>query len=480
MSVVYVLSMNGNRLMPTGRCGHIRHLLKDGKAKIVSRHPFTIKLLYQSEEVTQPLEIGVDSGYVHVGVSVKSAKREFFSAEYDLLPDEKDRHDACKKYRRTRRNHLRYRKCRYDKDTPPKGWIAPSLRHKAEAQMRIVENICRVAPVKKVTVEVGEFDPALLSAMQTGKDIPQGPDYQHGPLYYADNLRAAVFQRDEYTCQICKLSPIPEINKRHEQNPKKKPPKKGPIPNYLHEHHALFWKGRHADTLNELITVCDHCHTTANHQPGGKLWGLEPNVPCLEGATFMNIVRWFIINGLKAALTNVEVIHTYGAVTSRKRKNLGLDKTHAIDAYCIGDFQPAKIAVTEHYQKRRRNNRVLEKFYDAQYIDLRDGKKKAGKDLGCNRTNRREPRNSEKNLRIFHGKKVTKGSRRIRRKRYTIQAGDCILAKGRVYPTCHGCQSGGISVLLLNKYESSTGKAITVSVKKVIVLKHCGGWRKTA
>ena len=67
------------------------------------------------------MEIGVDSGYKHVGVSVKSAKREYLSAQFDLLPDEKSRHDDCRKYRRTRRNHLRYRKCRFLKDTKPEG-----------------------------------------------------------------------------------------------------------------------------------------------------------------------------------------------------------------------------------------------------------------------------------------------------------------------------------------------------------------------
>jgi len=478
MSAVYVVSANGKCLMPTNRCGHVRHLLKDGKAKIISRHPFTIQLLYESEEHTQPLEIGVDSGYLHIGVSVKSERREFFSAQFDLLEDEKSRHDDCRKYRRTRRNRLRYRKCRFDKDTKPKGWIAPSLRHKAEAQVRIVENICKVAPVQKVTVEVGEFDPALLKAMQTGKDIPKGIEYQHGPLYFADSLRAAVFQRDEYTCQICGLSTIPEINKRNAKNPMKKPKKKDPIPNFLHEHHALFWKGRHADTLQELITVCNHCHTAANHQPGGELWGLEPDVPRLEAATFMNIVRWFLIGKLKEALRGIAVCHVYGAETSRKRKDAGLDKTHAIDAFCIGDYMPKKKAETEYYQKRRRNNRVLETFRDAQYIDSRDGSKKAGKKLGCNRTKRRESRNSAKNLRIFHGKKLSKGERRIRRKRYAIQAGDKIFAKGKVYASCHGCMSGGTKVLILNAKESPTGKAVTASVRKVVVLRHCGGWRK--
>ena len=90
MSTVYVMSVNGKRLMPTNRCGHVRHLLKNGKAKIVSRHPFTIQLLYESGEHTQPLEIGVDSGYIHVGVSVKSERKEFFSAQFDLLTKRTD------------------------------------------------------------------------------------------------------------------------------------------------------------------------------------------------------------------------------------------------------------------------------------------------------------------------------------------------------------------------------------------------------
>lgn len=37
---VCVLSNNGERLMPTIRLGRVRHLLKDGKAKIIKHHPF--------------------------------------------------------------------------------------------------------------------------------------------------------------------------------------------------------------------------------------------------------------------------------------------------------------------------------------------------------------------------------------------------------------------------------------------------------
>lgn len=460
MSAVFVVSLNGDVLMPTFRYGHVRHLLKSGKAIIFSRHPFTIKLTYSSLKFVQPLEIGMDAGYSHVGVSLKSEKKEFFSAEFTNLKDEKSRHDDCRKYRRTRRNRLRYRKPRWNNRTHTKknGWIPPSLQHKADNHVKIIKNICAVAPVKRITVEVGEFDPALLKAIQSREKLPEGVDYQHGSLYYADSLRAAVFQRDNYKCKICGKSPI---------NSK--------TPVILHTHHALFWKGRHSDTLQELITVCNHCHAQANHQKGGKLWGLNPKVPRLEGATFMNVVRWKIINTLKAELPKVEIKHTYGALTSRVRKDMHIEKSHADDAYCIGNYYPRQRIKTEYFTKRRRNNRSLEKFYDAKIYDIRDGKIKFGSELSCGRTNRRETRNSEKNLRIYRGKYKSQGRRTIRRQRYTIQAGDIIYFKGKYY-SCHGCMSGGKTVLLQNAKESPQGKATTVTYTKAVVVRHSCGW----
>ena len=45
MSAVYIISKSGKSLMPTTRYGHVRHLLKEGKAEIYSRNPFTVNLL---------------------------------------------------------------------------------------------------------------------------------------------------------------------------------------------------------------------------------------------------------------------------------------------------------------------------------------------------------------------------------------------------------------------------------------------------
>ena len=130
---VFVISKNGKRLMPTTRFGHVRHLLKDGRAKIYCRKPFTIKLLYEGTENVQDLELCIDTGAQHIGISLKSNKRELISEQRDLLKDEKEKHDDCRMYRRTRRNRLRYRKPGFNNRTANKkdSWFAPSLKSKA-------------------------------------------------------------------------------------------------------------------------------------------------------------------------------------------------------------------------------------------------------------------------------------------------------------------------------------------------------------
>ncbi len=67
---VYVISQSGKPLMPTKRFGKVRRLLKEGKAKVIHRKPFTIQLLYESTKYTQDVTVGID------GSSVSPAKRQ--------------------------------------------------------------------------------------------------------------------------------------------------------------------------------------------------------------------------------------------------------------------------------------------------------------------------------------------------------------------------------------------------------------------
>ena len=67
----------------------------------------------------------------------------------------------------------------------------------------------------------------------------------------------------------------------------------------LHTHHIIYCSNGGTDRINNLLTVCDKCHTPKNHKPGGKLWGLKPFAGTFRDATFMNTVRWQIVNEVK-------------------------------------------------------------------------------------------------------------------------------------------------------------------------------------
>jgi hypothetical protein len=74
MNVVYVLSPERIPLMPC-TCVIARMLLKHGKAKVVRRTPFTIKLLSPPEtSYTQPLTLGIDTGSSVIGSAVSDER----------------------------------------------------------------------------------------------------------------------------------------------------------------------------------------------------------------------------------------------------------------------------------------------------------------------------------------------------------------------------------------------------------------------
>jgi len=84
--LVFVINKHGKSLMPCSP-KKARLLLEEGKAKVVKRTPFTIQLLYGSSGYKQPVILGVDSGYNHIGLSAITEKREVFSMEVKLRTD---------------------------------------------------------------------------------------------------------------------------------------------------------------------------------------------------------------------------------------------------------------------------------------------------------------------------------------------------------------------------------------------------------
>ena len=367
--MVAVVSDNGTRLMPTSNY-RARKLLKAGRAAIYAYTPiFTIKLVNREDGDTQPIEYASDTGYLHVGVSIKSTKHEYVDAEYQLLKDETEHHNDCRKYRRTRRNRLRYRKPRFDNRTKDNDWLAPSIRNKVNTQTKLFNDYKSIIPITTAVFEMGQFDTQLLKAIEEGKLLPQGTDYQQGEQYGYATLREAVFSRDNYTCICCKKSAIKDNA-------------------ILRIHHLGYLKGDRSNRMSNLATVCTFCHTPKNHQKGGKLYDLKPKLKSFKGATFMTMVRWQMVNILvNDNQDDIRISFQYGAKTKQIRHSLNIVKSHSNDAYCIGSFRPKHRIHQTTYIKQRRNNRILCRFYDAKYIDSRDNDIHTGKELFNGRTN---------------------------------------------------------------------------------------------
>lgn len=450
MDTAAVISASGKKLMPTNSY-RARRLLKSKRAVIYRYRPvFTIKLADRTDGYTQPIEYKCDTGYQHIGISICSDTKEFVNEQRDLLKDEVKRHSNSRKYRRTRRNRLRYRKARWEnrKGMISKDGFAPSIRNKRDVHVRLHEEYYKVFPITKTIFEMGQFDTQALKAVEAGLPVPVGTDYQRGEQYGYATLREAVFARDNYTCICCGKSAIKDGVK-------------------LKIHHIGYLSGDRSNRMANLGSVCENCHTSKNHKPGGKLYSLKPKLKTFKGATFMTMVRYSMVKQLKATTPDVNIKVTYGAATKLARKDLNVKKTHSNDAYCMGELHPKHRSDFKHYKKCRRNSRVLSKFYDAKYRDLRDGSVKTGSQLSCGRTNRKISRHTKLNERIYRAHKITKGRVSTRRQHYSVRPGDKVLYDGKVYFVT-GMQSNGTCVKLTN------GKVH--SLKKVCVLQHCNSW----
>jgi N6-L-threonylcarbamoyladenine synthase len=341
--MVYVLNKYGEPLMPTTRYGRVRRLLRKGLAVVVDYRPFTIQLTYDTPDGVQEVSLGVDAGTKHVGLSATTKKKVLFEAELLLRSDIVDKLSTRREFRRTRRNRkTRYRKQRFLNRAKSKkpGWIAPSVRQKVGSHIYWIFKICKLLPIKKITVETAQFDTQLLKAQEQGLPSPQGTDYQKGEQLGFCNVREYVLFRDGHKCQCCKG--------------KSKDMK-------LHVHHIESRKTG-GDAPNNLITLCSECHAKY-HRGEIKLPNNTKRGTSLRDAAVMGIMRKSVFTGLKELFGDtIPCYETYGYITKNTRANACLPKEHVIDARCISDN--SEVVSDGHYwiiRKLRANNRQLHK-----------------------------------------------------------------------------------------------------------------------
>jgi len=170
VSAVYVLNMRGQPLMPTTP-RKAKKLLKEDKAKVVKRTPFTIQLNYATGETKQEIILGVDSGFENIGISAITAKKEVYSAEVKLRTDMVKLNSERMQYRRARRSrNTWYRQPRFLNRKKPDGWLAPSIQNKLDNHIKLINKVKMIELIAfptlmKATDNGGQYmmtDPALL------------------------------------------------------------------------------------------------------------------------------------------------------------------------------------------------------------------------------------------------------------------------------------------------------------------------------
>lgn len=327
--MVYVLNKDGQPLMPTNKHGKVKHLLKDDKAKVVKRCPFTIKLLYETSNYTQHLTLGVDTGSGTIGTAVSDDDGNIvYTSKVTVRNDIKDKMAQRSKYRKNRRSRkTRYRKARFDnrKNSIKKDRFSPTMVSKINSHIKEIEFIKSILPIKTLVLEAGTFDTHLMKKPNLANPKIRPWGYQKGTNYGFENTKAMVLNRDSYTCQCCKG--------KHKDSK-------------LEVHHIIFRSQGGSDDESNLITLCHTCHQNLHRgiiKP--KFEGKKKGT--LNYATQMNSIRIQLLKHYP------EAIETFGMITKANRQSLNIEKDHHLDACVIASGgNPIKLKTNSLYLKR--------------------------------------------------------------------------------------------------------------------------------
>ena len=308
--MVYVISQDGKPLMPCSN-SIARLLLKQSKAKVKKREPFTIKLTYETTNYTQDLTLGVDTGSGTIGTSVSKDNGDIiYMSEVVIRNDITGKMTQRAKYRRNRRNRkARYRKARWlnRANSIKNDRFSPTMQSKLHSHVKEIEYIKFILPITEMVFETGQFDTHLMKNPNLANPKIKHWGYQKGINYGFENTKAMVLNRDNYTCQYCKG--------KHKDSK-------------LEVHHILFRSQGGSDEKSNLITLCHTCHKDLH---SGKI------NPKLSGKVKGNLKYATQMNSIRKQLFKLypDAVETFGYVTKANRLLLGIDKEHYYDACTI-------------------------------------------------------------------------------------------------------------------------------------------------
>lgn len=333
---VFVLDKQKRPLMPCSE-KRARLLLQRGRAVVHKRYPFTIRLKDRVGGSTQPLRLGIDPGSKTTGLALMretDSEQRHVLCLFELIHRGFQIKKALQQraaFRRRRRSaNLRYRAPRFNNRIKPKGWLAPSLQHRVDTVMAWVNRLSRLAPVTAISQELVRFDTQKL-------DNPEisGVEYQQGTLLGYE-VREYLLEKWGRECAYCGTADTP-----------------------LEIEHVVPRSCGGSNRVSNLTLSCHPCNQSKDalslvdffatdkglkkrlkangHTANARLERVQRQLKQpLRDASAVNATRWALFNALKA--TSLPVAVGTGGRTKYNRQRLGIPKTHALDAACVGAF----------------------------------------------------------------------------------------------------------------------------------------------
>lgn len=400
--IIYILNKKGEPLMPTTRCRHVRILLDNKKAVVVSSNPFTIRLKYDTPNGVQNVFAGIDSGRENIGsgasneggdclylgelkTSNKSIKMKM--TERAGFRRERRRHDRQNKQRKAKKDHteiqngdddvcrttiscksvqisyptaeesvthkiIRGKEGKFANRHRDEGWITPSARQLIQMHMNDLKSMCRILPISHVTLERVAFDFQKLE-----NENIKAWEYGKGKLYGYNSPEEYIRDVQDGKCLVCGK---PHID-------------------YLH--HIIPRSKGGSDKVSNLVGLCYDCH----YGPTGvhKCQDTQDRLPELKNkankqykVSLLNSVMPVLIEEMDKFCKANSIIFSIceGHDTAKVRDMYDLQKDHCLDGFAISlvgrdvesvDVMPDRIYQKQRYKKKSKN--IIQKRNHREY-----------------------------------------------------------------------------------------------------------------
>ena len=295
-----------------------RILLRNKQAVIDKVYPFTIRLKDNScGSKDRAYTVKLDPGSKHTGIAITDDNNQVVVlAELEhrghIIKRIIDKRRLVRRSRRQR--NTRYRPARFLNRTRPEGWLAPSVKSRADNVINFIKKYKKLINITKVMIENVSFD----TAQMISDTKLWGSDYQQGTLYQKE-LRSFIFSRSDGKCVYCGAK-ADEID------------------------HVIPRSNGGTNSTYNLVAACRSCNEKKSNlslKAFGKLMGknyshLEPKkLP--KDAAIVQSARNYMIKEITNIIPDTKSYEAW--LTKYNRDELGLPKEHYYDALSVGDIQ---------------------------------------------------------------------------------------------------------------------------------------------